>query len=261
MADVTVEPRGAVARVLLDRPDQRNALNVSMAEELADAIRGIDAGRYRAILLTGRGSSFSAGADFAEYRADETGKSRYSELVPVLGEICELIYGHELPVIAYVNGPALGAGAILALWCDLRIASSAARLGIPAGKLGVVVDHRTIQRLLLLAGPAVSADLLVAARTLDADACLAEGLVNRVAADLIAEDEADQWAAEIAELAPMSVAAHKAAIRGILDSMGSGSAAFAGAIGEAMEKAFRSRDLQEGIAAFSEKRKPEFSGD
>jgi enoyl-CoA hydratase len=156
-----------------------------------------------------------------------------------------------IPVIAAVQGAALGAGTQLAIACDLRVVAPTARFGIPAAKLGLMVDHWTVQRLALLAGAGPARAMLLAAEELDADAALRLGLAQR-AGDLSA---AEAWAAEIAALAPLTIAGHKLALNRL-------EAALAGHddVADAHRRAWASADVTEGMAAFQERRQPRFEG-
>jgi len=161
------------------------------------------------------------------------------------------------PVIAAVNGPAIGAGMQLAVGCDFRVVAPTAMFSIPAARLGLVLSPANIQRLALLAGPAMARDLLMTGRALDADAAEAAGLVHRRADDALAV--ALTWADELAALAPMTVASHKQALVLLARAHGYDDVTRA-QVRDLEEAALRSRDLQEGLAAFGEKRGPRFEG-
>lgn len=156
-------------------------------------------------------------------------------------------------MIAAVHGAALGAGTQLALACDLRVVEPTARFGIPAAKLGLMVDHWTVHRLALLAGHGPARAMLLAAEELDAEAALRLGLAQR-AGDLVA---AQAWAEHISALAPLTVAGHKALLNGLEFSVPPEAAA-AGAA--AYQRAWASSDGQEGLAAFRARRPPQFRG-
>jgi enoyl-CoA hydratase len=157
------------------------------------------------------------------------------------------------PSIAACDGAALGAGTQLAVACDLRVATASARFGIPAAKLGLMVDHWTVERLALLAGAGPARAMLVAAETYGGDEAARFGLVQRIG-DL---DEALGWADEIATLAPLTIAGHKLALNALEMPVGRGDDA---AVQGAVAAAWASEDLQEGIAAFRERRRPRFRG-
>lgn len=206
-------------------------------------LRAAASGNARVLVLTGAGSHFCAGADLSLVFG--------TDLRAALRELLETIAGLPVPVIAAVRGAALGAGTQVAMACDLRVVEPTARFGIPAAKLGVMVDELTVRRLSYLAGPGPARAMLLAAEQLDAEAALRLGFAQR-AGDLAV---ARAWAAEIAKLAPLSIEGHKVLLN---DAEGLPSAAGAGAA--AYERAWASADAREGMAAFRERRQPEFGG-
>ena len=233
------ERRGAAAVVTIDRPERRNAVDRAMLDQLAGAL-GVAADRpARVVMLTGTGGSFSAGADLTVL--DDEGLAQGLRAV--------LVGLTEFPActMAAVDGPALGAGTQLALACDVRVASGTSRFGVPAARLGLVVDPWTVQRLVALAGGGTARSVLLAAESLSAPDAHRLGLVQRLG-DLTA---ALAWAAEIAALAPLSVAAHKVAVEHLDDSA---------VVRAAREAAWTSEDFAEGRAAFLAKRPPRFVG-
>src|SRR5947209_5117404 len=155
------------------------------------------------------------------------------------------------PIIAAVDGAALGAGSQLAISCDLRVATPAARFGIPAAKLGLMVDHWTVQRVALLAGHGPARAMLLAAEQVNGEDAARLGLVQRMG-DL---DAALAWAADIATLAPLTIAGHKLALNRLEPGVGDDPDVQA-----AHRRAWSSADVAEGMAAFRERRSPQFSG-
>lgn len=263
MPEIESELHGLVARVIINRPESRNALTAKAANDLIDAITQIAPQDARVIVITGRGTSFCAGADLSEYAVDESGNSAYADLAGALVRAARLIGEHPLPVVGFINGPALGGGATLALACDLRFASPTAVIGIPAARLGVVLDFSNARRLYHIAGASVASDVLLGARILNADEAESAGIFNRVTRSEPPEDDIDKWIAEIASLAPKSQAAHKKALRALIDGIPpspESDPALAEEIAKLSIEAFGSEDLQEGIAAFGARRKPEFKG-
>ena len=238
----------------LDRPARRNALSVEMCDQLRAHLAGHRG--LRAVVLTGAGSAFCAGADLGD-RLHGGGDS----FRPAFEAMLDEIVGHPAPVIAAVNGPALGGGTQLVVACDLRVAAPGATFGIPAAQLGVMLSPENIQRLALLVGQGHARDLLLTGRRIEADEAFRMGLVQRVAADALAGGLA--LAEEIATLAPLSVAGHKAALNAVARHMGyvrGEDDAVIAPLDDLVVRAFASDDLQEGLAAFSEKRPPDFAG-
>lgn len=239
---VRVEWSERVVVVTIDRPERRNAVDHATLVALAAAQQEARAGDARVLVLTGAPPAFCAGADLQGVESGEF----VNALTGVLRGFTELPF----VTIAAVDGPALGAGTQLALACDLRVATPSSTFGIPAAKLGLVVDHWTVERLAREFGwPTARAMLLAAAPS------PAEQLVGSGVHRLGSLDDALAWAGEIARLAPLTIATHKLA----LEHSGSGPA-----IDELVEAAraaaWESRDAQEGRAAFLEKRPPVFEG-
>jgi len=235
------ELRGNVALVTIDRPERRNAVDRDALDGLMAAIEA-SAG-VRSLVLTGAGGHFCAGADL-------TGVEDAS-FAAILRRVLDGLRDAPFPTIAAIDGAALGAGTQLAVACDLRVSTAGASFGIPAGRLGLAVDHWTVQRLAMLAGQGPARAMLLAAEVLKGDEALAIGLVQRIG-DL---DDALGWADEIAALAPLTLRAHKVALNKLEAEVGGDPDVRA-----AFDTAWGSDDLQEGIAAFREKRLPIFHG-
>ncbi len=243
-------------RVLtIDRPDKLNALNRQTLEALdaAFAAAGEDPA-VRAVVLTGSGGkAFVAGADIAEMNALTAIEGREFSL---LGQrLMRRIERLPKPVVAMVNGYALGGGLELAMACHLRVAADSARLGQPEVNLGLIPGFGGTQRLLRLAGRAATLELCLLGTPIDAARALQLGLVNRVvpAADL--ESETMKLAAQLASAAPL-------ALRGVLDAvvLGGECGIEEGLQFETAQFAllFASEDMREGTDAFLAKRKPQF---
>ena len=250
-------PADHVGLAILDRPERRNALNA----ELCDALRGhLEATRnLRAVVIAGEGTAFCAGADIVRRTADHTGLAHGKEdsFRPAFELLCDAIENYPAPVIAAVHGPAIGAGTQFAVACDFRVAGPDAVFGVPASKLGIVLSPANITRLVRLVGHSNARDLLVTSRYVDRDEARRLGLVTRNVSDTRAEALA--FASEIAALAPITVQGHKRAVNLVLEAATLDESA-ADEIRDLELKAFQSDDLQEGLAAFAEKRTPEFRG-
>jgi enoyl-CoA hydratase len=254
---------GRVWRVTLARPEARNAVSAPMLEELAASLAdaAVDP-EARVILLAGEGPDFCAGADLGELdeAAGGPGGMDYGR---ALEEVLRAMGTHPLPVVAAIQGAALGAGCQLAVACDLAVAASDARLGIPSARLGIVIGFENIERLVLAVGPRRAADVLLAGRTVSGEEAAAWGMVNEAVAPAALLDRAMELAGRIAEGAPMSVRTSKRGIRAVLEalSLDRQTAGHRVADFEMMAaQALQSDDLREGIAAFRERRPPEFRG-
>ena len=222
----------------LRREERRNALDVDLCRELLDGARAeVDAGA-RVLVVTGRGSSFCSGADLDGVYGEEFLEALYG----MLHGLTRL----PVPVVAAVNGPAIGAGTQLALACDLRVAGDTARFAVPTARNGMAVDAWTIRTLAAVAGGGVARRLMLAAETLDRDAAVHCGLVDRVGGLEVAL----AWAHEIAVLAPLSLAHNKGVLNGADDE----------AVETSFASCWASDDVAEASAARREKRTPTFQG-
>lgn len=248
-----VDDRVAVATI--DRTERRNALNVELCTQLREHLeRERD---HRAIVITGAGTAFCAGADLVTRfeGADD-------DFRPVFEAALEAIIAYPAPVIAAINGPAIGAGTYLSVACDLRVAAPSATFGIPAAKLGIVVNAENVIRLALLVGHGHARDLLLTGRQISVGEALRIGLVHRLAGNDTLADALD-WAREIAALAPLTLAGHKRILNELtrhLHLSRRDDADVLSALDALAVHAFHSNDLKEGLAAFAEKRPPRFEG-
>ncbi|RYJ03143.1 MAG: enoyl-CoA hydratase [Actinomycetales bacterium] len=238
MLDVKVD--GPVTVLELQREERRNALNLELCQEIHQAVDAAVESGTRAIVVTGSGTAFCSGADLGGVYGPDFLQALYGMLhrltkVPV-------------PLVAAVNGPAIGAGTQLAMACDLRVADATAKFAVPTAKNGMAVDAWTIRTLAALAGTGPARRLMLAAETLDRDEALHHGLADRAGTF----DDALAWAHEIAALAPLTLAHNKLVLNG--------SSADDPAIEASFTAVWESDDVREAAAARSEKRTPIFRG-
>jgi enoyl-CoA hydratase/carnithine racemase len=253
---IRFEVRGAVGVATIDRPERRNALNGELCTQLRDHLFAQP--DLRAVVITGEGTAFCAGADLVtRFEGADESDTVVDTFRPSFEEALDAITGYRAPVIAAVNGPAIGAGMQLAVACDLRIAGLAARFAIPGGKLGVHLSSKNIWRLALLVGQGAARDFLLAGRTADAEEALRLRVVERVSDD--AARDALAVAGEIAASAPLTMQGHKRALNLVAEAQALSPEA-RGEIATLERAAFESEDLREGMAAFAEKRTPTFRG-
>jgi enoyl-CoA hydratase len=250
------EVRERVAFVTVNRPDKLNALNDAVMEELATVVKEItnrdDVG---GAIVTGAGKAFVAGADISELakQGPFDGKARSLRGQTTLRrlETC------GKPVVAAVNGYALGGGCELALACHLRIASTKAKFGQPEVKLGIAPGYGGTQRLARLIGKGRALELILTGRTIDADEAYRIGLANRVVAPDELMDAAEQTLRSILGMGPLAVTlAMEAVDQGFDMSLEEGLLLEANHFGLLAA----SKDMLEGMSAFLDKREPAFSG-
>lgn len=251
------EPAPGVAVVAFNRPDVANALSTRMGLELLEAWTSLAArADVRCVILTGEGRHFQAGADLKE-RNGMTDEA-WAEQHKVFEAMVRAQLSVPVPIIAAVNGAAMGGGCEMTLACDFAYAADTARFGLPEVGLGIMPGLGGTQLLTRSAGERRAIEILVSGRPLSAEEALAAGIVNRVvpAAELMAATL--ETAQRIAANAPLSVKALKHVVRegGHLD------------LAAAMElelshynRLFKTGDRREGVASFNEKRTPAFRGE
>lgn len=234
---ITSELRGRTALIVIDRDERRNALDLQHCEQLREAVESTVEEGARALVLSGGGSTFCAGADLDGVYGETFRDALYAAL--------QAIVRAPVPVIAAVNGPAVGAGTQLALASDLRVAAPEAFFSVPTAKNGLAVDPWTIRRLALLAGGGPARSMLLGADRLDAATAHQRGMVDRIG-DL---DTALAWSDEVGAMAPLSLRYAKAVLNDGPDA-------------EALYDAcWSSADAAEARRAREQRRTPEFRGE
>jgi enoyl-CoA hydratase/carnithine racemase len=253
-------PAEAVARLTLDNPERRNALDHDVLDALAEVLPELGEGiEVRCVLLTGAGGAFSAGYDISDL-PEETFERDAEALVAHPGHAAmELISTHPNPVVAAISGSCLGGGLELAVRCDLRIAAGGAVLGMPPAKLGLVYGHTGLARFIDVIGVARTKELFLVGREITAQQAGEIGLVNEVVPEGALEEASVGLAAEIAASAPLAARGNKHAIE-TLAAFPRLTAEQERELIELRRSCFASEDLREGIRAFEEKRKPRWQG-
>jgi len=255
-APLAVERRGDVVWWRLDRPDAANALSRALVEALAAATAAVAADpEVRAVVMTGKGTAFCAGADLKERRGFTLDETR--AFLDRLNAVVDGVAGLRCPVIAAINGAAFGGGLELALACDLRLAAEGAAMGLVETRLGIIPGAGGTQRLARLVGIARAKEAIFTGRRFDAATARAWGIVSEVFPGSALDEAAARLAEEIAGAAPLAVAAAKQAI--------DAGASLSLAEGLALERrcyeaVLGTADRDEGLAAFAEKRRPVFRG-
>jgi enoyl-CoA hydratase/carnithine racemase len=243
--------------VSLNRPGRRNAVNFAQWRKLGDLFAELGADRgVRAVILTGTGGHFCAGADISEFktvRADAAMGAAYDESVR---HGTQSLIDLPKPTIAAIAGYCIGGGVALALACDFRVAVAGARFGIPAARLGIVYSQLECESLIATVGVTAAKRILFGAAQIDAAEAARIGLIDRLAeGDPV--DAARDFAEPMAQDAPLSIAGMKT----VVNALAAGKTKERhGAIEAAIETALNSEDYREGVRAFGEKRPPRFTG-
>jgi enoyl-CoA hydratase len=253
---ILLEKRDAIARLTLNRPKVRNAVNAKMIEELGQAVAAVDADPdVRVLVVTGAGQAFQSGADIKEL----------STLAPMgaftwidgLASLTLALEALRQPVIAAINGHAYGGGLELALACDIRVAAASARMALPEVKIGVIPGAGGCERLPLCVGKGRAAEMILTGRAVDAKEALSMGLVNKVVPDGQAVDAAEDMARAIMANSPHAVGMAKQALA---NASGRDLAARIHDSARICALCFQGEESREGMAAFFEKRSPQFGG-
>jgi len=253
---IEFEPREGIGYLRLNRPEVRNAINETMIAELLDIVQVIEKDNVlQVLIISGNGKAFMAGADIAELKKmAPMDILRWNEgIVRVASRLENL----RQPVIAAINGAAMGGGLELAIACTFRIIAQSAKVGLPEVKLGIIPGAGGTQRLLRLIGISDAAEMILTGDIIDAEKALALGIVNQVAADNEVIQVAEKLARRIMANAPIAVEMAKNALDVGRDLP----------LEQAVQYAqkncvvcFSTADMQEGMSAFLEKRKPNFKG-
>ncbi len=250
--NIILEIKENVGMIKMNRPDALNALNSATLEELREAFSQLkDSDDVKVIVITGEGKAFVAGADIAEMKDMTADQSR--EFSRAGQKVFSKVAKIKKPVIAAVNGFALGGGCELAMACDIRIASDKAKLGQPEVNLGVIPGFAGTQRLSRLVGTAKAKEMIFTGDMVDAQTALSIGLVNQVIPAEQLMDACMEMAKKIASKGPLAVKLAKRAINeGIEEKLDKGSEHETAGFAEC----FASGEAKEGMSAFLEKRKP-----
>lgn len=253
---IRLDKKEGVGYLTLNRPEVRNAFNQEMIDELGDALRHIEKEEeIRVLIITGAGKAFQAGADIAELSVMAPMEIlRWNEGIVRINAALEKL---RQPVIAAINGAAMGGGLELAISCTLRIIAESAKMAIPEVKLGIIPGTGGTQRLPRLIGKGRAAELLLTGEIINAQDAYHMGLVNKVAPDNKVVEAAEEMAHRIMSNAPIAVEMAKDALEIGKDLPLEHAVQYSQ---KNCVTCFSTEDMKEGMTAFLEKRKANFKG-
>lgn len=259
---VRLERDGGVARIVLDEPDRRNALSVAVSTGIREALRELEGSDARCVVVEGAGGAFSAGGDVEamteRLRDDRSLDDAVRHIIRDTGRSIRQVAECELPTVAKIDGPAFGAGANLAIACDMQLMSEDAQIGFGFRQVGLAVDSGTSYLLPRIVGDNVAKELVFTGELVDAERALDIGLVNRVYSTEEFDERAAAFVERIAEGPTVALRTSKRLLR--RGPEGTLAAAIENEAG-AQAAVFESADHAEGVEAFAERRDPEFRGE
>jgi len=256
---ITFDRHDEIAILRLNRPENLNAWNLQMRQELRDAVQAcVEDDALRVLIVTGTGRAFSAGEDVRGMGdLSAVGPKGFRRRVRMIHNVFDEIEQMEIPVIAAINGVAAGGGLELALSCDFRFAADSAKMGLPENNVGLIPGSGGISRLVKLVGPSKAKRLVMTGEIVSAEKALAFGLVDEVVAADALLDHAVAFAEKLAAKAPLALGTAKLVINQCANVDLETGRNFE-RIGQSVLKL--SDDHVEGAKAFVEKRKPNFKG-
>lgn len=258
MNDLILRERtGAIATVVLNRPEKLNALTKPMWQALGDAIRDLSADdSLRCIVLRGAGEkAFSPGNDIAEFQTERANKRQAIAYGRVMHETAQALAECRHPLVAQIHGICVGGGLEIAALCDIRICGESSRFGAPIKNLGLVMAYPEMEPLVRLAGPDAALEILLEGRIFGAAEAREKRLVTRVVPDSEVQRETLAAAQRIAEGAPLVARWHKQFMRRLARQKPISAAEY-----DECFDCFDTEDFRIGYAAFLDKRAPAFTG-
>ena len=253
-------PAEAVARLTIVNPERRNALDHEILDAISAIVPALDSGiEIRCLVFTGADPVFSAGYDIGSIPDESFERDAEALVAHPFHAALEAVEAFPWPTVAAINGHCLGGGLELAVTCDLRIAAEGALMGMPPAKLGLIYSHTGLAKFIEVIGSARTRELFLTGDRFPAPAAESIGLVNRVVADGELADASVSLAAGIAANAPLSMKGNKEIIDALVANPVIDGDLERELI-ELRESCFSSEDFREGIRAFGEKRRPDWTG-
>ncbi len=246
-----------VAYLTIDRPESHNAVTLDMWEEMARSLATLLARDPAVLVVSGVPGHFAAGADIKEFHATRSTREASRRSFLAVDSLCRSLTEAPVPVIAAIEGYAIGAGLELSCACDIRLASADSRLGITASKLGITVGREHIRRLIGVVGAAHALDLLTTGRLVTAAEAYHMGLVTEVVSPGKLPERLKDWVDRYGQRAPLSLAWAKQAVYGILADP---HLDWVRDDAEESIDCFETENFREAVRAFQEHRPPKFRG-
>ncbi len=255
-----LEKDGPIGWIVFNQPEKRNAVSQEMWQQMPEHVGDLAADdAIRVVVLRGAGEqAFVAGADISQFKDRRRNMADEEEYRRISAQGQEALARLGKPLLAMIHGYCVGGGVGIAITCDIRIAADDARFGIPAARLGLGYHYRGMEKLMTLIGPAYTKEIFFTARTdFGAQDALRMGLVNQVVprAELLGYTR--EYAQRIARNAPLTLRSAKTTVEQLLRPSAERDLAL---LDKLLADCFNSQDYQEGVRAFSEKRRPQFQG-
>jgi enoyl-CoA hydratase/carnithine racemase len=255
-----LEKDGPIGWITFNQPEKRNAVSQEMWQRMPEYVADLASdSAIRVVILRGAGdAAFVAGADISQFKDRRRNAADEEEYRRISGAGQESLARLQKPLVAMIQGFCIGGGVSIAITCDLRIAADDARFGIPAARLGLGYHYRGMEKLMSLIGPAYTKELFFTARTdFTAQDALRMGLVNQVVPKADLERFTRDYALTMSRNAPLTLRSAKASVDQLLRPDAQRDFAM---LDRLIKDCFDSEDYQEGVRAFSEKRRPQFQG-